>query len=77
MPIIADVMSLVATCDSTWHDMPEVYWLGRLMQEVSDVAVAMAGEGEHAAPSLHSVDFELKQIASICINWLEMRQDRV
>ena len=73
---VDDILALQAQHSNTWRDMPEVYWLGRLIQEVSEIAVSLVGEGEHANATVHSVDFELKQVASICINWLEMRQAR-
>jgi len=38
-----------------------------LLEEVGELALAIAGIHEH------NVDYELQQIASICLNWLEMR----
>lgn len=48
-----------------WKDQPESYWLARLNQEVAELTLAL--QGEHVGP----VDHELKQIASICTNWLK------
>ena len=53
-----------------WRDKPESYWLNGLQEEVYELAGALRGEHEHPA------DFELMQIAAICINWLEMRAEK-
>jgi hypothetical protein len=53
----------------TWRDMPETYWFQRLVGEIGELGCALAGE--HA----HSPDWELRQIAAICLNWLDMRGD--
>lgn len=50
-----------------WRDQPETYWLARLMQEVGELASVMAGDHDD------TIEHELVQIASICINWLDMR----
>lgn len=52
----------------TWRDQPEGYWLARLMQEVGEAASSLIGDHEHP------LEWELIQIASICVNWLEMRK---
>lgn len=51
----------------TWRGEPESRWLVGLVEEVAELAAAL--EGQHA----HSPDWELTQIASICLNWLEYR----
>ena len=56
--------------DKHWRDKPESYWMARLMQEVGELASSLIGE--HKDPP----ELELKQIASICINWLEMREEK-
>lgn len=55
----------------TWRDMPESYWLARLMQEVGELGSSLVGD--HDDP----VEWELMQIAAICLNWLEMRNPQV
>lgn len=50
-----------------WRDRPDDYWLARLMQEVGELASSLVGD--HDDPPEH----ELRQIAGICINWLEKR----
>ena len=54
----------------TWRDKPEWYWLCGLLEEVLELAGALCGL--HAGP----VEWELQQIAAICLNWLEYRKDR-
>ena len=58
----------------TWSDKPELYWLGRLIQEVSELTLALTGSGEHHGDKVDSPDEELVEIASIAINWLRHRQ---
>lgn len=50
-----------------WRDKPDSYWLARLMEEVGELAGSLVGD--HDDPP----EWELTQIAGICINWLEMR----
>ncbi len=52
----------------TWQYRDENYWLKRLMQEVGELASALAGE--HDDPP----EWELMQIRAICGNWLAKRQ---
>ena len=52
----------------TWRNMPEDYWYSRLVQEVIELGLAM--DGRH----IDTPDWELTQIAAICLNWLEMRK---
>jgi len=54
----------------TWRDEPESYWLARLMQEVGEAGSSLVGD--HNDP----LDWELAQIAAICLNWLDMRAKR-
>lgn len=50
-----------------WRDREEGYWLARLVQEFGELAGSLVGNHDDAP------EHELTQIASICINWLEMR----
>ncbi len=68
--IIEDVIALQQKHKNTWRANTEAYWLARLMQEVGELASSLADD--HDDPP----EWELKQIAAICINWLEMRSDR-
>ena len=52
----------------TWRDMPESYWLSRLMEEVGELASALNGRHEHTP------ELELMQVATLCLNWLDMRE---
>ena len=54
---------------TTWRDKPESYWFARLIQECGELGSALVGD--HEDP----VEWELTQIAAICLNWLEMREE--
>lgn len=62
--VVDKVRSRSVAHQTTWVDQPDSYWTARLMQEVGELASALVGD--HA----DSPDWELEQIASICINWL-------
>ena len=55
------------TYKRNWREKPELWWLARLLQEVGELADTLSDETED--PTAH----ELRQIASICLNWLDMR----
>lgn len=63
------VLQLKQEHAQTWRDQPESYWLARLMQESGELASSLVGD--HDDPP----EWELTQIAAICLNWLEMRAD--
>ena len=66
--VLDAVLALKEQHSITWRLRPEPYWCARLMQEVGELAAALVNDHEH------SPDWELTQIASICLNWLEMRR---
>ena len=51
-----------------WRDRSEEWWFIRLQQEVGELADTFTGELEEAIRT-----HELRQIASICFNWLDKR----
>ena len=59
------VIALSRQHSKTWRDEDDPYWLSRLMEEVGELAGALVGN--HEGP----VTWELQQIATICINWLD------
>lgn len=65
--ILAHVLTLQRHHCETWRDRHELYWLTQLLKEVAELGNALVGEHEHD-PS-----YELTEIASICLNWLDMR----
>ena len=69
-PILKEVLSLQERHRGTWWDRHQLYWLTQLLEEVAELGNALVGEHEH------DPDYELTQIAAICLNWLDMRQDR-
>lgn len=50
-----------------WRDKSEHWWLARLQGETAELTLTL--EGKHEGPMAH----ELRQIAAICLNWLDMR----
>jgi len=52
---------------SYWRDKPESYWLARLHEEVAELTLTL--DGQHEGP----VALELREIASMCLNWLDKR----
>ena len=67
-PVEKSVINLATEHKRTWRDEPEEYWFFRLIQEVGELGSALANDHEHPP------DWELRQIAAICINWLQMRR---
>ena len=69
---IDGIIKLVKEHSQTWRDRPETYWFARFVEEVGNLGCSIFGEhwSERAA------DEVLARIASICINWLDMRQNR-
>lgn len=62
-----DVMQMKAKYARQWWDKPESYWFARLIQECGELGSSLVGDHED------TVEHELKQIASICLNWLDMK----
>ena len=48
-----------------WLDRSSYYWFARLVQEVGELGSSIAGD--HEDP----LEWELAQIASIALNWLD------
>ena len=51
------------------RDKDDNYWYRMLAEEFAELTLALEGKHEHCP------DLELMQIAGICINWLEKRQE--
>jgi len=47
MASIDDVLALQKKHANTWHNLPESYWLARLMQEAGELASALVDDHEH------------------------------
>jgi hypothetical protein len=67
--ILDSVVALKVAHKSTWRDKPESYWFARLSQELGELGGSLVGD--HEGP----IEWELTQIASICLNWLDMRRE--
>ena len=65
--VVRDVLDLKEANASRWRDRDDAYWFARLMQEVGELSSSLVGD--HEDPPEH----ELRQIASIALNWLEKR----
>lgn len=66
-----DVIVLRRMYAHHWRNKSDWYWAFALCEEVIELLGALIGI--HAGP----VEWELKQIAAICINWLELRMSRM
>jgi hypothetical protein len=66
---LAEVMALAIEHTGTWREEPESYWLAQLHEEMSELTLVLHGKQEGP------LEWELRQIAAICINWLDMRRE--
>lgn len=64
-----DVWQHTILHNDKWRDDPDSYWFARLVEEVGELGGSLVGN--HDDPP----EWELKQIATICMNWLDMRQN--
>jgi PHP family Zn ribbon phosphoesterase len=60
-----EVTKLALKHKLTWRKRSNFYWLMRMLQEIVELAMALAGR-HHDPP-----ERELQQIASIAVNWLD------
>ena len=68
--IANDVYELAMHHEATWAGEPDARWLQGLVEEVGELASALAGRHEHTP------EFELRQIATIAMNWMAERHHR-
>jgi hypothetical protein len=68
MSIIDGILKLKEKHRETWHDKSDAFWLAQFLEEIAELILSIHGKHNH------SPDVELRQIASICLNWLEMRE---
>lgn len=66
--ILKKVVKLRTKYSEKWRDKSDSYWLARLMQEVGELGSSLVKDHEDTP------EWELEQIASIALNWLEKRQ---
>jgi len=52
----------------TWRDKPDWFWFICLIEEVIELGLALLGLHRH------SPEYEMAQISSICMNWMEKRE---
>lgn len=71
--IVFDVLVRKMHHRKTWRNRPEVYWATRLVGEYEQLLLSGLYNGWKSYPA-SGVDGTLYAIASICLNWLEMRQ---
>jgi len=67
-PVESQVLELKRQHNSTWRGRSQLKWAFGLLEEVMELLLALVG--------LHkdSADWELRQIATIAMNWLERRE---
>lgn len=65
-----EVLKLKRKHRLTWRDRSDWFWFFGLLEEVAELGLALAGL--HKGP----VDWELKQISAIAMNWLEKRNPK-
>jgi hypothetical protein len=70
MTVVQEVIELKEKHCKTWRNRSQFYWTVGLLEEVAELIGALVGV--HRGP----VELELKQIAAICMNWLEMRLEQ-
>ncbi len=65
-----EVLELKKRHEQTWRGRPESRWIRGLLGELAELARSLLGLHHHPP------EWELMQIAAICLNWLEYRADR-
>jgi hypothetical protein len=68
--VVLGTIKLMSDHKTTWRNKPEWFWFLSLLEEFWELLGALVGW--HKDP----VDFELMQIAAICMNWMDMRRKR-
>ena len=68
--IVEEVLRLTDMHQHTWRDQSDTFWMMGLMQEIGELSGALIGRHHHTPET------ELRQIAAICINWLDYRSTR-
>ena len=69
--VLEQVAQLKQKHKCTWRDKPQWYWMLGLLEEVVELGLTLIGL--HEGP----VEWELLQIAAICLNWIEYRQKQL
>ena len=64
-----EILDMADRYSNYWKNFNAGYWLSRLNEEVAELTLSL--NGEHKDFPEH----EMKQIASICINWLRLRYE--
>jgi hypothetical protein len=69
MDVLQSVVAMQAQYKNAWRNMSDGYWFARLMQESGELGSSLVGDHEDLP------EHELRQIASIAINWLAKRHE--
>jgi hypothetical protein len=64
------VICLAREHAKTWRNQDDSYWFARLVEEVGELGGSLVGN--HEGP----VEWELTQIAAICVNWSDKRASK-
>ena len=70
MNIELEVIELKRKHSSTWQNKSDWFWALALLEEVLELLLALVSL--HRGP----VEWELTQISSMAMNWMEMRKRR-
>ena len=68
MTVVDEALKLKERHRNTWRNRSNLFWLIGLLEEVGELTLSLIGLHKHPP------DLELKQIATIALNWLEKRE---
>lgn len=72
----AVIWNLAEDHQETWQDAPTWKWYLGLVEEVAELGLALLGLHKHRdGPNTDTVDWELRQIGSIALNWIRKRDE--
>jgi hypothetical protein len=82
VPVVVDrAAAMIYNCAEdhrdTWRDKPDRFWYLGLLEEVAELGLALLGWHKHPYPDDDTVDWELRQIGSIAMNWIRKRDSVV
>ena len=74
----AKIWNLAEEHRQTWRDKGKWYWYLGLLEEVAELGLALAGlhKNKHLSLRDDDVEWELRQIGAIALNWVRFRNDQ-
>lgn len=75
--VAARIWNLAENHRQTWRDKEEWQWYLGLLEEVAELGLALAGwhKDENLAMRDDGIEWELRQIGSIAMNWIRHRDE--